>query len=175
MSSAGESQTISRALLNLGRISSVEGPIRSGFVALYKAQRLGSAESEIPEDVRYHMARFQEFCERFAIISELEDRRDKLEKWLSKKPKKEQEIASRTETYVGILSLFSEKKERQDWVPTIRSLCEKTRHILDRSATPEDIQSSLRLLEKLQKMVEDRLTSDKRASEKILSGRAPLR
>lgn len=174
MSSVEETQTVSKALLNLGRISSVEGPIRSGFLGFYKAQKLGITESAIPEDIRYQLTRWKEFCERFTKIAQLEDKKARLEKWLGQKPKDGQQIASRTETYVAIFSLFPGKEERQEWIPKMQDLCEKTSDVMDGNIEPSDIQYSLELLENLQKLVEARLTADKRTSEKILSGRVPL-
>jgi len=175
MSASAETQTISSALLNLGRISSVEGPIRSGFLGFYKAQKLINTEGEIPEDVKYHLIRWKEFCERFVTIAKLEDREEKLAEWLGQRPRNGPQIASRIETYVAIFSLFNEKGERQKWASKMPGLCEKAKEVIEKNATEKDMQESLKLIEELQGLVEEKLTRDKRTSEKILSGRAPLR
>jgi hypothetical protein len=175
MSASAETQTVSSALLNLGRISSVEGPIRSGFLGFYKAEKLMDAKGEIPEDVQYHLKRWKEFCERFVVIAQLEDKEEKLAKWLGQKPRNGHPIASRIETYVAVFSLFDEKEERHEWASRMPDSCEKTQKVFEKSATKADFQNSLSLIKELQGLVEKRLTSDKRTSEKILSGRAPLR
>lgn len=174
MSSNEEVQTVSKALLNLGRISSVEGPIRSGFLGFYKAQKIVAAQSEITEDIKYQLTRWQEFCERFIKIAKLEDNKEKLENWLNQKEDGDR-IASRTETYVAIFSLFPEKKERQDWKPRMLDLCKHTQAVMDGNARQKDVRFSLSLIEDLQRKVEVELTIDKRMTEKIISGRAPLR
>ena len=174
MSSTEQVQTVSKALLNLGRISSVEGPIHSGFLGFYKAQKIVAAKSQMPEDVKYQLTRWKEFCERFIKIAELEANRDELENWLIHK-KDGNQIASRTETYVAVFSLFPKKEERQDWAPKMRELCKKTQAVMSGNAGKKDIHDSLSLIENLQRKVETELTTDKRTTEKIISGRTPLR
>ena len=170
-----ESQTVSQALLNLGRIGSVEGPIRAGFLGFYKAQKLMSAGKEIPEDVRYQLNRWREFCGRFVVIVELENKEVELEKWLSQKPNDGQSIASRTETYEAVYSLFSDDEERRKWIPKMESLRKKTEAVLKNKAKAEEIKSALNVLSKLQDRAAECLIDEKRISEKILSGRATLR
>lgn len=174
MSGNEEVQTVSKALLNLGRISSVEGPIRSGFLGFYKMQKIITAQAEITEDIKYQLTRWQEFCGRFVEIAKLEDNKEKLENWLNQKEDRHR-IASRTETYVAIFSLFPEKGERLDWGPRMLDLCKHTQAVMNGNARQKDIQDSLALIEDLQRKVESELMIDKRMTEKILSGRAPLR
>jgi hypothetical protein len=175
MAGNDECQTVSRAMLNLGRIGSVEGPIRSGFIGFCKANKLVSDGRELTDDVRYQLGRWMEFCERFITITELENKPSKLEKWLGQKSKNEQPFASRTETYVAVYSLFSEGDERRKWFPKMKNLCKKTKDTMGKSAGSQEIQDALIVMTELRSLAEQKLVDEKRISEKILSGRTPLR
>jgi hypothetical protein len=173
-SQSEEPQTVSRALLSLGRINSIEGVVRAGFVGFYKARNLSNAPKETSDEVEYQLTRWREFCERFTKIAQLEEERARLEKWLGQKPKGKNRIASRIETYAAIISLFQQREERQEWAPKMEQLCRNTRKVMCRKVTRDEIESSLEVIRDLQRLVEERLTTDKQTSEKILSGRAPL-
>lgn len=174
MSSYTRPQTLSQALLNLGRIQKIEDPITFGLLGLYKAREYHRIQKGERVKIKLHLERLEEFCDRFEIIVLLEQKKDfdSLESWLVERtPKKE--ITSRIDTLLGIYSLFSSEDERLEQLDNFKALRKTVKHILKGNIDPHDIKTSLEKLETLREMFTRKLETEKRISEKIISGRTP--
>lgn len=174
MSSYTRPQTLSQALLNLGRIQKIEDPITFGLLGLYKAREYHRIQKGERVKIKPHLKRLEEFCDRFEIIVSLEQKKDfsSLESWLVEKTP-DKEITSRIDTLLGIYSLFSSEDERLEQLDNFKALRKTVKHILKGNIDPHDIKTSLEKLETLREMFIRKFETEKRISEKIISGRTP--
>lgn len=173
MGEEAEPQTLSHALLKLGKIRSIEDPITFGLIGFHRAknrQELSTAESE---EMKQHLELFEEFCERFTKIASYahEERAKTLESWLTEKGRDEK--TSRIGTYAGIRLVFSSSEAIQKRVPEFKLLCKTAKKALEGKAKEREIRKSLETLENIQRELSEKLTVEKRASEKVIRGRVP--
>jgi replicative superfamily II helicase len=173
MSEEAEPQTLSHALLKLGKIRSVEDSITFGLIGFHRAKNRHELSTQESAEMKQHLKLFEEFCERFTKIAALaqEERAKTLESWLTEKRKEER--TSRIGTYAGIRLVFPSSKEIQGKAPQFQLLCQMARKTLRGKAKEREIDKSLETLENIQQELSKRLAVEKRTTEKVISGRLP--
>lgn len=173
MSEEVEPQTLSHALLKLGKIRSIEDPITFGLIGFHRAKNRQELSTEESEEMKQHLELFEEFCERFTKIASYarEERAKTLESWLAEKGRGER--TSRIGTYAGIRLVFRSPEDIQRKAPEFKNLCKTAKKALSGKAKEREIKKSLEALENIQRELSEKLTVEKRASEKVISGRVP--
>jgi len=173
MSEESEPQTLSHALLKLGKIRSIEDPITFGLIGLHRAKNRQELSTEESEEMKQHLELFEEFCERFTKIASYgqEEKAKMLESWLTERGRRER--MSRIGTYAGIRLVFPSSEEMQKRVPEFKLLCKTAKKALKGKAKEREIIRSLKTLENIQQELSEKLTLEKRTSEKVISGRVP--
>jgi hypothetical protein len=165
--------TLSKTLLRLGRIRSIESSISTGLSAFYRAQECIVRSKEEPEHVKHDLQHFQEFCVHFVkIVSAEGEDFSSIEEWLLEESNGER--ASRINSFLAIYSLFPEKSDREKWRDEFETLGEMTREVRQGLCERQKIDEVLERLHKLRSELKHRLEAEKKSSEKVLSGRAPL-
>ncbi|MFX1537985.1 MAG: hypothetical protein ACFFDI_27645 [Promethearchaeota archaeon] len=166
-------QTFSQALLNLEKIRKIEDPITFGLIGLHKAKEYPSVKESEKQQIRYYLQRFEEFYDRFKMIVTFEQEKDfdSMERWLTEKSKKD--ITSRIDTLLGIYSSFSSEGERAEQLNDFKVVAQTVKDALQGNINRSNIDVSLQKLETLRETLAKKIESEKKTSEKIISGRAP--
>jgi hypothetical protein len=176
MADSERPQSLSRALLSLGRINSAESPISFGLEGFYKARKFKAIPSDEKEEAKSNLKRFEEFCKGFTAIMRAEEEGDAnfQKQWIAEK--KEGELTSRIEIFLSSRalshSLFqNDKKLAQRWLREFKKLegiSEKTR---GENVDPAKVEDAIKILRELRSQFKEAFNYDKKTSEKILSGR----
>jgi len=171
MSHKDEPRTFSQALFKLGKIRSIEDPITFGLIGFHQAKNLGRLSPEESSEMKRYLELFEESCRRFTKIASLSKEKETktLEVWLTKG--RENERTSRIDTYAGF-SLVS--KDIQEKLPDFQFLCKAARKALSGKIKENEIERSLEKLENIQRELSEKLEVERRASEKVISGRLPF-
>jgi len=174
MSNQTGSKTLSQALLNLGRIRAIEDPVTFGLLGLYRAQKYNEIDEDEKAEMKLHLKRFKEFCDRFEKIVSYEKNGESksLERWLTQKS--DGEMTSRIDTYVGIYSFLKTPEERMKELDNFKALCTTAHRVIQGNVEPHEVQVSLEKLTMLKIKLNEAFGTEKRISEKILSSRAPF-
>jgi len=176
MSSYTRPPTLSQALLSLGRIRSIENSIAYGLSAFYRAKECVETHQEADEEVKFYLKRFEEFCDHFTKIvsSEGEDAKT-IEGWLLERSADERN--SRVDTFLIVYSLFpgeDGKTARVQWSGELETLGEIARETHEGHCDSTRVDEALAKLKRLHLEIKDKFGAEKRSSEKVLIGRAPL-
>jgi hypothetical protein len=173
MPSYSRQPTLSQALLSLGRIRSIENSISQGLSAFYRVRGCITKSEEESNDVKLDLRRFKEFCNHFTKIVAAENQEFRsIEAWLIEKP--QDELTSRVDTFLVVYSLFPEKENREKWRVEIESLGKIAEATLRGQCDPDKINEALEKLLNLRSEFKRKLETEKKTSEKVLSGRAPF-
>jgi hypothetical protein len=169
-------QTLSRALLSLSRINSAESPIDYGLNGFYKARKFEEITPNERVEAKQSLQRFEEFCKGFLAIKTADENGDKefSKNWIVQS--KEGELTPHIEIFLSSRSLTHSlgKKKTEKWFIELKNLegiSEKTR------SNKEDlvnIDKAIRILRELHTQFKEASETEKKTSEKILSGKALL-
>ena len=163
-------RTFSQALLNLGRIRSVEDSIVFGLWGLYKAKRYKSLDESERQEVKRHLTDLKNFCQTFELIVE-EDKSGSNELKQIARANLGIETTKSLSSIAGIYSLISNKERRERESDDVKFIQETLQHVLDGKVVLNEIDGSLEKLGRLRKTLHRDIETEKRESERIISGR----
>jgi hypothetical protein len=179
MASRDRPQTLSRALLSLGRINSAESSIDFGLDGFYKARKFKEIPSDEKDEAKKNLRRFEEFCRGFRAITKAGEKGDTTfqKKWITEG--QEDEFTSRIEILLSCRSLShsvfrNKKKQVQKWVKEFERLEEVSEETRNENIDPIKVENAIKTLRELHSQFRAAFDYEKKTSEKILSGRTLL-
>ena len=167
-----EPQTLSHALLKLGKIRSIEDPIMFGLLGFYRAKNYSNLSMEEADEMKQHLGLFLEFCLHFKSIADLSlsESKNSLDQWLSGRNRTEK--TSRIGTYAGVQMVFS-SEDIKNKAGDFKCICKTTREVLEGKIHKREVNRALKTLEDIQQLVGEKLEPQRRSSEKIISNNIP--
>jgi hypothetical protein len=165
-----EPQTLSHALLKLGKIRSIEDPIMFGLLGFYRAQQYSQLSHEEKEEMEQHLKLFQEFCLHFDKIASSINGKKNFDQWLAGRGQLER--MSRVGTYSGIQLVFAPEDIKEKAID-FKLVCKTTHEVLKGKIDQKEVSSALTILEQVQQLVSEKLEPQRRSSEKIISNNIP--
>jgi len=163
-------RTFSQALLHLGRIRSVEDSVIFGLWGLHKAKQYAKLDESEKQEVRRHLIDLQNFCTTFQLIVK-EDKTGTEELKQIANANLGIETTRTIGSLAGIYSIIPTKSEREKEEDDVDSVKKILPRVLRGQASQSEIDSALEKLTRLRVVLNQNIESEKRESERIISGR----
>lgn len=162
-------RTFSQALLYLGRIRSVEDSVIFGLWGLHKAKQYEKLDESEQQEVKRHLVDLQNFCKTFQLIVK-EDKTGTKELKQIAHANLGIETTKTISSLAGIYSIIP-KSEREKEEGDVDSVKEILQRVLRGQASQSEIDDALEKLGRLRIALHQNIESEKRESERIISGR----